>query len=110
MDATWEVNVQDVKRMLDEKQDFLLLDVRQPEEHAHVSIEGARLIPLNELSQRIDELSAHRDRPIVVHCHHGGRSMQATMFLRQKGFSDVKNLAGGIDDWSLQIDPAKPRY
>jgi rhodanese-related sulfurtransferase len=96
--------------MLDTGQDFLLLDVRQPEEHARVNIEGARLIPLGELSRRLDEIDAYRDRPIVVHCHHGGRSMQATMFLRQRGFTNVRNMAGGIDAWSLQIDPAKPRY
>lgn len=110
MDETLEVNVQAVKKMMDEGEKFLLLDVRQPQEHAHVSIEGSKLIPLKELGQRIDEISAYQDQPIVVHCHHGGRSMQATLFLRQQGFTDVKNMAGGIDAWSLQIDPTKPRY
>lgn len=105
-----EVSVHDVKRMQDEKADFLLLDVRQPQEYEHVKIDGAELIPLPHLAARLSELEQHRNRAIVVHCHHGGRSMQATMFLRQQGFANVKNLAGGIDAWSLQIDPSKPRY
>src|SRR5687767_5528540 len=105
-----EVSVQDVKRMQDEKADFLLLDVRQPQEYEHVKIDGAELIPLPHLQARLSELEPHRNRPIVVHCHHGGRSMQATLFLRQQGFANVKNMAGGIDAWSLQIDPLKPRY
>ena len=110
MDPTWEVDVRAVKQMIDRGQDFLLLDVRQPEEHAHVNIERAKLIPLRELQQRIEELSDYRDKPVIVHCHHGGRSMQATMFLRQQGFAGAQNMAGGIDAWSLEIDPAKPRY
>lgn len=110
MDKTLEVSVEDVKGMMDAKQDFLLLDVRQPSEYEHVNLPGAKLIPLRELPQRLAEIEAYRNRPIVVHCHHGGRSMQATMFLRNQGFTDVKNMAGGIDDWSLRIDATKPRY
>lgn len=110
MDPDFEVNVQDVKKMMDSGQKFLLLDVRQPQEYEHVNIEGSKLIPLKELGQRIGELSGYEDQPIVVHCHHGGRSMQATLFLRNQGFNDVKNMAGGMDAWSVQIDPSKPRY
>src|SRR5687767_3568183 len=110
VDQELDISVQDVKRMQDAKADFLLLDVRQPQEYEHVRIEGAELIPLPHLQARLSELEPHRNRPIVVHCHHGGRSMQATLFLRQQGFTNVKNMAGGIDAWSLQIDPSKPRY
>jgi rhodanese-related sulfurtransferase len=110
MDPALEVNVGEVKQMIDNGHKFLLLDVRQPDEYAHVNIEGSKLIPLKELGQRIGELSGYEDQSIIVHCHHGGRSMQATLFLRQQGFTDVKNMAGGIDAWSIQIDPSKPRY
>ena len=105
-----EISVQDVKRLQDQKAKMLLLDVRQPQEYEHVHIEGATLIPLPQLAARLSELEPHRNDPIVIHCHHGGRSMQATMFLRQQGFTNVKNMTGGINAWSMQIDPSKPRY
>lgn len=105
-----EISVHDVQRLRDQKAKMLLLDVRQPQEYEHVNIEGATLIPLPQLAARLSELEPHRNDPIVIYCHHGGRSMQATMFLRQQGFANVKNMTGGIDAWSLQIDPAKPRY
>jgi len=105
-----EISVQDVKRLQDQKAKLFLLDVRQPQEYEHVNIEGATLIPLPQLTARLSELEPHRNDLIVIHCHHGGRSMQATMFLRQQGFTNVKNMTGGIDAWSLQIDPSKPRY
>lgn len=105
-----EISVQETKRLMDERAKMFLLDVRQPQEYEQVNIEGATLIPLPQLAARLSELEPHRDEPIVVHCHHGGRSMQATIFLRQQGFTNVKNMTGGIDAWSLQIDPSKPRY
>ena len=52
----------------------------------------------------------HRDERLVVHCHHGGRSQRVTHYLRQQGFSQAQNMSGGIDDWSLKVDPAVPRY
>ncbi len=90
--------------------DFLLLDVREQIEYATAKIDGSLLIPMSELGNRISELEEHRDRLIIVHCHHGGRSMQVTQALRSHGFAKVQNMAGGIDQWSEQIDQRVPRY
>ncbi|MFM8360203.1 MAG: rhodanese-like domain-containing protein [Verrucomicrobiota bacterium] len=87
-----------------------LLDVRQPEEHAFCALPGSLLIPLGELPDRLDELAAWRDREIVVYCHHGVRSTHAIAHLRAAGFNRLWNLAGGLDRWSLEVDPATPRY
>jgi len=89
---------------------FLLLDVRTPEEFEKAQIEGARLIPLAELPVRLDELDDWRDRPVVVQCHHGGRSEQACRILVGAGFGQIHNLSGGIEAWSLTVDPSIPRY
>jgi adenylyltransferase/sulfurtransferase len=85
-----------------------LIDVREPNEHAYARIEGARLIPLRTLPLRSAELD--RDAELVVYCHHGMRSAQAVAFLRSQGFSHARNLVGGIDRWSVDVDPAVPRY
>ena len=103
-----EISVQELDEMRKEEVPHLLLDVREPSEHAASRIAGAKLMPLGELPGRFGELP--RDIPIVVHCHHGGRSAQAVRFLRQAGFEHAKNLTGGIDDWSLKVDPSVPRY
>lgn len=110
IDPAWEVSVEDVKRMLDEREDFILLDVRQPEEHAMARIESSTFIPLGELPAALPRLQEHADKPIVTHCHLGMRSLQAAAFLRQQGFDDVKSMAGGIDAWAERIDPSVPRY
>jgi rhodanese-related sulfurtransferase len=87
-----------------------LLDVRQPEEHALVSLPNSKLIPLGELPERIDELEPWRDEEVVVYCHHGIRSAHAVAHLRAVGFRSVHNLSRGIDGWSLEVDPSLPRY
>ncbi len=95
---------------LAEGRELLLLDVREPEEVAKARIPGARPIPLGELEARIAELAAWRQRPVVVHCHKGGRSARAVRWLREQGFERVENLAGGIEAWSVTVDPEVPRY
>ncbi|MCO6457023.1 MAG: rhodanese [Pirellulaceae bacterium] len=105
-----EVDVQTVKRMLDERHEFLLLDCREPDEHELARIDRAVLIPLSQLPERVSELEPHRDRPIVVHCHHGVRSLRVTHWLIGLGFARVQSMRGGIDAWSLQIDPGMARY
>jgi rhodanese-related sulfurtransferase len=87
-----------------------LLDVRQPDEFAIVALPGARLLPLNELPERVGELAAWREQEVVVYCHHGMRSAHAIGWLRQKGFTNLHNLSGGIDRWSLEVDANAPRY
>lgn len=86
----------------------LLLDVREPWEFQICRIEGSELIPIRALAVRFEELD--RERPIVCICHHGNRSGYATMLLMQHGFTDVYNLAGGVDAWARQVDPAMPVY
>jgi rhodanese-related sulfurtransferase len=105
-----EIDVQVVKAMLDAGEDLLLLDCREESEHATARIAGSTLLPMNQIPQRLGELEPHRERAIVVHCHHGGRSMRVTQWLRQQGFTNVRKLTGGIDAWSLAIDPSVPRY
>jgi molybdopterin/thiamine biosynthesis adenylyltransferase/rhodanese-related sulfurtransferase len=91
-------------------EDLLLLDVREPDEWRTAHIEGARLVPLAALDAQLDALAAWRERPVVVHCHHGGRSAKACERLAAAGFRRVENLAGGIDAWSLTVDARVPRY
>ena len=105
-----EVDVQTVKQLRDAGEDFLLLDCREPDEFQLARIEGATLIPMNQIPARLNELADRRDKRMIVHCHHGGRSMRVTEWLREQGFGQVQNMAGGIDAWSQQIDGKVPRY
>ena len=105
-----EIDPVELRARLDAGEDLLLIDVREPFERELAAIEMARLVPLGELSERLAELETYRDRPIVVHCHHGGRSRSACELLLSEGFGKVENLATGIDGWSLQVDPSVARY
>jgi rhodanese-related sulfurtransferase len=105
-----EIDCSSVKALVDDGADFLLLDCRESDEHAIAQIDGACLLPMTELQARLAELDGHRDRHIVVHCHHGGRSLRVAAFLRQQGFVQAQSMAGGIDEWSQTIDPSVPRY
>jgi len=98
-----------VKEKLDRGDTFRLIDVREPGEHTIARIEGAELLPLSHAQRWIETLSP--DEEIVVFCHHGGRSQQVASYLAaQRGFAHVANMIGGIEDWSLRIDPTVPRY
>ena len=108
--AEWEVTPRQVQAMSERGEDFVLLDCRTPGEAQTASLGADKLVPLQEASQRLNELTPHRDQPVVVHCHHGGRSLQMAALLRQQGFADVKSMAGGIDLWSRDVDPNVPRY
>jgi adenylyltransferase/sulfurtransferase len=103
-----ETTVTELKRKMDAKEPFFLLDVREPNEYQIGKIPGSTLIPLGEVPQRVGEIP--RDKEIIVHCKMGGRSAKAAQFLRQQGFSRVRNLKGGILAWSDQIDPSVPKY
>jgi rhodanese-related sulfurtransferase len=105
-----EIDVVALQQLQTSGEKFLLLDVREPAEHATARIAGAVLIPMREIPARLAELEPHKDERIVVHCHHGGRSLRVTNFLAQQGFTQVQNLSGGIDAWSQLIDPSVPRY
>lgn len=103
-----EIQPAELKSRLDSGDTPLLLDVRQPEEVEVASIDGARCIPMNAVPFEMDELDPASE--IVVFCHHGGRSMQVAQLLSMRGFSNVKNLAGGIDAWAVTVDRSVPRY
>jgi molybdopterin/thiamine biosynthesis adenylyltransferase/rhodanese-related sulfurtransferase len=109
-DPAAEVSAAAVRAMLERGDDFLLLDVREPDEFESARIEGSTLVPLGDLESRLAELEEWKGRPIVVHCHKGGRSAKACELLTRKGFIRVANLDGGIDAWSLTVDVDVPRY
>jgi rhodanese-related sulfurtransferase len=87
-----------------------LLDVRQPWEHATAALPGSVLIPLHELPARAHEVRPPPDALVVVYCHHGIRSLSGAALLERAGLTHVASLAGGIDAWSLEVDPTVPRY
>lgn len=102
-----EISVRELKAGLDRKEKLVLLDVREPKEHALARIEGSTLIPLGSLDERLSGLD--KGARIAVHCKSGSRSAKAVRRLRAKGFNAV-NVAGGIDAWSVEIDTTVPRY
>lgn len=108
-DLPVDLDVQAVKELLD-NDSIVLVDCREQDEYNLVRIDGYVLIPMSEIQNRLRELEAHKSEHIVVHCHHGGRSRRVTNWLRQQGYDKVQNMAGGIDDWSVQIAPDLPRY
>jgi rhodanese-related sulfurtransferase len=103
-----EISVSELARKHDAGEDFLLLDVREPDEIATASIPWATAIPMGQIPQRLGELPAGKS--IAVLCHGGGRSARVTAFLNENGFPDAVNVAGGIDAWSRAIDPSVPTY
>jgi rhodanese-related sulfurtransferase len=105
-----EITPAQLAARLDAGEPFYLLDVRQPDEHALAALPGSKLIPLNQLMSRITEVDAAPGIPIVVYCHHGVRSRMGAGAVAQAGHDEVYSLAGGIDAWSLQVDPRVPRY
>jgi adenylyltransferase/sulfurtransferase len=104
----WEITPVELKKKLDAGETPLILDVREPNEYQINRISGSTLIPLGELPRRYQELP--RDREIVAQCKMGGRSAKAMDFLKTVGFTNVKNLKGGIIDWVDKVDPSQPKY
>ena len=105
----YEVSVAEVKSMHDAGQDFVLLDVREPWEYEAAHIAGSKHIPMGDIPARFNQ-ELDPEKHIVVVCHHGVRSMNVTVWLRQQGFENVQSLRGGIDGWSREIDPSVPLY
>ncbi|WP_031432796.1 rhodanese-like domain-containing protein [Methylomarinum vadi] len=103
-----QLSATELQEKLDNHEDLLLLDVREPHEFAYAHIEGSLSIPLSLVPLRVNELDAKQE--IVVICHHGVRSMQASVYLDRCGFDKVYNLTGGIDAWSVACDESMPRY
>ena len=105
-----EIDALGLKVKIDEKQDFVLVDVREQNEYDMARIPGSILVPLSQLPNRFHELDKYRGKEIVVHCKMGGRSAKAIAFLKQQGFDNLVNVAGGITGWSDQVDPSVPKY
>ncbi|MFP6674318.1 MAG: rhodanese-like domain-containing protein [Pirellulaceae bacterium] len=105
-----EISVEQTQQVLADDDALVLLDCREQDEYNTAKIEAATLIPMSEIQQRIVEVRAMADKRIVVHCHHGGRSLQVAQWLLSQGFQRVQNMTGGIDAWSQRIDPNVPRY
>ncbi|HMK30816.1 MAG TPA: molybdopterin-synthase adenylyltransferase MoeB [Terriglobales bacterium] len=101
------ISVEELKRKLDAGDDVFVLDVREPHEYQICNLKGY-LIPLGDLPKRVHELDSSRE--IVAHCRSGARSAKAVDFLRQAGFTKVKNLSGGILAWADKVDSSMPKY
>lgn len=105
----YEITPEEVKTKLDLKEPLTLLDVREPWEFETARIAGAKLLPMGDVPSRAHQ-ELDPDEPIVVVCHHGVRSMNVTVWLRQQGFEKAQSMRGGIDAWSRQVDQKVPVY
>ena len=110
-DLPLEISPLEVKARLDAGEKLVLLDVRQAFEYRICSVEGAMLIPMNEIPGRLEEVEhlANENRLMVL-CHHGMRSLSVVSWLRQQGLNSCQSVRGGIDLWSTEVDPGVPRY
>ncbi|MGI9519132.1 MAG: rhodanese-like domain-containing protein [Pirellulaceae bacterium] len=104
-----EISVEQVKQLMDADDEFLLVDCREPHEYQWCHLDGSQLVPLGQIPEQAGSLG-QPDRRIVIYCHHGIRSLRVAHWLRQQGFVQAQSMAGGIDEWSCEIDPAVPRY
>lgn len=103
----YEIDPQELKKAMDAGENLVLVDVREPWEYAQGRLYEAPNLPMSQLATRLDDLNV--DDEHVLYCHHGVRSLRATLALAQRGFR-VRSLRGGIDRWSTEIDPSIPRY
>jgi rhodanese-related sulfurtransferase len=103
-----EISAREVKRRLDAGEKLLLVDVREPQEHTICQIEGAVLIPMGTIPANLQKLDVDED--VICFCHHGVRSFDVANWLRSQGVASAKSMSGGIDRWSVEIDPNVPRY
>jgi len=103
-----EISPRELKERLDRGENILLVDVREPHEYAICQIEGAKLIPMGSVPANLQKLDTDED--VVCYCHHGMRSLDVANWLHAQGIKSAKSMAGGIDRWSIEIDPTVPRY
>lgn len=102
------IDAVELHQTLQHGDDVQLVDVREGWEYAIAHLSGAHLIPVHQLEHRLQEID--RQRPAVVYCHRGVRSLQAALALRAQGLANVRSLRGGIDRWARDVDPSVPRY
>jgi rhodanese-related sulfurtransferase len=107
----FEIAPSEVKQRLDAGEKLHLIDVREPNEFALAHIEGGELIPMRQIPGELQTLEGRADEAVlIVFCHHGVRSLNVVNWLRQQGLESCQSMAGGIDAWSLTVDPSVPRY
>jgi rhodanese-related sulfurtransferase len=107
----FEISPTEVQRKIDAGEKLYLIDVREPNEFAITRIEGADLIPMRQIPAELQTLEGRADEaPLIVFCHHGVRSLNVVNWLRGQGLENCQSMAGGIDAWSLTVDPAVARY
>jgi rhodanese-related sulfurtransferase len=104
-----EITPREVRRRLDAGEKLRLIDVREPSEFRQARIDGAELVPMRTVPQHLNRFQTIEET-LVVYCHHGVRSLQVIDWLRRQGIEDCLSMAGGIDRWSLDVDPSVPRY
>jgi rhodanese-related sulfurtransferase len=104
----YEITPQELRQLQDRSEELTILDVREPWERQTASIAPSQHIPMADIPARMQELDP--DAHIVVYCHHGVRSLSVTDWLRKQGYEQAQSMSGGIDRWSLEIDPKIPRY
>lgn len=104
-----QITVKEVRERIARGEKFLLVDVREPWEYDLCKIPGATLIPLGTIPANLNTL-LDVDEDVVCYCHHGMRSLDAAVWLRQQGVENAKSMAGGIERWAVEIDPSVPRY
>lgn len=111
MEVPIEISPQEVARRRAAGEALALIDVREGHEFSTARIEGSELIPMNSIPQAIGRLEAQADKSLLVTiCHHGVRSLNVAAWLRNQGVSNCASMAGGIDRWSIEVDPSVPRY
>ncbi len=103
-----EITPADVKARLEQGEKLVLIDVREPWEYALCRIEGAKHVPLGTLAASLETVPDVDE--VICYCHHGMRSLDAAAWLRFQGIERAKSLAGGIERWSIEVDPKVPRY
>lgn len=103
-----EITPAEVKQRVDRGERLLLVDVREPWEAQLCSIPGAKLIPMGSIPANLQQLDSDED--VICYCHHGMRSLDVANWLRAQGVAGAKSMAGGIDRWSVEVDPKVPRY
>ena len=106
----WEIEPADLRTLLAGETPPFVVDCRESDERNLASIQDTVHVPMGEISAHLPDLEQHAEETVVVHCHHGVRSLQVVAFLKEAGFEDIRSLAGGIDRWSIEIDSSIPRY
>ncbi len=109
MTASIEIDVLEVQRHL-AAGEIVLIDCREESEWMTARIEGAVLMPMSRWAEIASQLSEYAEKRTVVHCHHGGRSLRVTRWMRENGFPHTQNMTGGIQAWSERVDSSVPQY